>query len=431
MAKNLKDIVDEGFTRLSEIGEKRKEILARSESISKATAKQSEEFEQKLSELEKAYLAEISGQVGQLLEELRQTIVQVTENKDLFQGGIKEGLKLEFASILRNADQSQQRMLSAASEKLDSTFARVEKKFAAEKMDFNHEAEGILIDLEKLCRKNRTEINQLHSESTGKLSQAKNEHKNAFGETLTSIVKSAESSRIKASKTVDGLFDEQADALAKVTKKMDSKVSKAVNATLDSLKDACKQKEGELESSADAALNSSAEELKSLSKDSLTELEDSCEFSRNELIEKVTELKEFSQKQLDLIEKLISEKEETARNNASALSTELTAASNAALGGGLSAVDEAFKDLKTELDELVTDLQRKLKDLLNTFDEGVQKLGQGSEKSFADVFGNYKSQLTDMIKVQDQRCTQKEDDLHSYLAKLEKQINETSAGGKK
>lgn len=436
MAKNLKDIVDEGFTRLSEIGEKRKELLARSESLSKHTEKQTEEFERRLAELERSYVSEIGTQVGQLLEELRQTLAQVTENKDLFQNSIKDGLKLEVAAILKNAEQSQTRLMTGATERLDAAFSRVEKRFASEKMEFNHEAEKVLIELERLCRKNKTALNHLHSETTGKLAQAKNEHKTAFGEALSGIIKSAETSRGKAGKAVEGLFEDQTDEIGKILKKLDSKVSKSANSTIDSLKDVCTKTQMELGSAAETVLNESAEKLNALSKDSLTELEDSCEFSKQELNEKLTELSEFSDKQLNQVQQQMHDKEETHKNTAAALSSELKAISSASMSGGLGAVEQAFTELNTELDELQSELKRKLKELLGTYDDGMAKLSQASEKSFADVFANYKTQLTELIKVQDQLCAQKEDDLQTYLAKLEKQINEASSqlegsGGKK
>lgn len=436
MAKNLKDIVDEGFTRLAELAQKRKEILARSEAIATSSGPQSEAFEQKLKTSEVTYVSEINKQVDQLLEDLRQTLVQVGENKEIFQTSVKETLRLEVAGILQNAEQSRDHAIKAASERLDTQFLKVEKNAGVDKQDFSYEAEKLLLNMDRLCRRSQANLNQIQSDAFGKLAQAKNEYKTGFGETLASILKKAEASRLKAGKTVDRLFDDQADDIEKANKKLDGIVAKVALSSLDDLKDFCKKLEKTLEETKDKTLAEKIEELKNLSKDSLSELEDSCEYSKTELNQKLNELKELSAKLLEQEQQSIDEIGENAMNSSMTICSELRSFSGNSFNDGANAIEDCFKELNEDFGELEKDLGQKLKELLKKHADGMEKLGVASEKSFSDLFSNYKVQLCEMIKIQDQLFAQKEEDLHRHLGKLEKQIDETSsqlegAGGSK
>src|SRR6185295_4321566 len=107
MGKNLKDIVDEGFSQLAVLAEKRAEILSRAEKISEAAGgSKASDAEQKLRNSESEYVAEMNARSGQLLQELKTTLAEVTDDNITFQGGVRSNFKQQVSGIINELERS-------------------------------------------------------------------------------------------------------------------------------------------------------------------------------------------------------------------------------------------------------------------------------------------------------------------------------------
>ncbi len=421
MAKNLKDIVDEGFSKLSELAAKRKDVLARTEEMESQNKARGREFEKKLDEAENKYVSEINSQVEQLIVDLRQALVQVEQNNLLFQSSSKKDLRLRVDAVLKNSGTGRELLLSRAQNKLESLFSSQEKKLQSEKLKLTSESTQLTSRLDSLCRSWLSELSQAQSEIAKKTSLKKEQQKLALEESFSSIVKNADGRMEKSKRTIERTVQEQDGKLKSAEEKLESEVSGAVSKALSELKEKFREEEKNLELKKKEEYKSSTEELLTISKEVLSELESSCNYSAQELGKKLEELRQHSKSLTEQQSTSMKELDEGMRSRASIICSELKTFS----AGSGNSIEDAFISLSADLDDLNADIERKLNEMLKEHIESVDKMKSTAEKSFSDLFQDFKFQLEESIRSQDQRCKQKEDDMYAHLEKLEKQIKQT------
>ncbi len=427
MAKNLKDIVDEGFAKLALLADKRMEILKRSEQIaSTAGAPQIEFASQKMAAAEVGFRAEINTQLDSLLEDLRQTLVQVAENNQIFLVSVKENLRLRIAKILRELEQTQDYALSGTSEKLGSLILQSEKDFEANRSDLRSESVMLLGDLESLCKRSQSWLHQSQAEIAGKIASSEYELTALLGESFGSLVQQAEERRRQVSESLEEFYRKQDEQMSAATEELNEKTSLAVSKSLSSMEKLCVDSEQKLKAAQDETIKAATSELKSLTHDSLSELVDSCDYSKQELSEKLAEAQELSLQLNAQIKKVLSERESNIKAQAESVYLELKNSGEETLGIVVrSPVDLAFAAVTDEFGTMQSNLKRKIDDLLKVQAESIASLSAASERTFAELVADSKTQIVEMAKTQDALAEQKEAELLQRLEKLAKQISDT------
>ncbi len=263
MAKNLKDIVDEGFAKLALLAEKRTEILQRSEEIANAASgPQSVIADQKMTAAESGYRAEINSQLDRLLEDLRQTLVQVAENNQIFLASSKENLRLRIARILRELEQTQEFSLTGTSQNLESLILQLEKDFEANRSDLRSEAVKHLGELESLCKRSQSWLHQSQAEIAGKLASSEYELTGLLGESFGDLVHQAEERRRLVSESLEDFYRMQDEQMAAATEELNEETSLAVTKSLNDMNKLCAETEKKLEAARDQTIEVASTELK-------------------------------------------------------------------------------------------------------------------------------------------------------------------------
>ncbi|MBX9688764.1 MAG: hypothetical protein K2X27_18800 [Candidatus Obscuribacterales bacterium] len=427
MGKNLKDIVEEGFGRLSSVSERRLEILKKAEQIVAANGEMpsSNAAMQKLKDSEIRFVSEIRMQVEQLLEDMRQTIVQVADNDLLFQGSIKENLRLRINSILSELAQSEEYMLSGSIERRNSAMLLLDKELAADKAEFSSEASRLLAELDFVCKRSQSSLRQAQAEGAGKLSLSEQELVGLLSETFSALLREAEKNRQDSRSRLDAMFASQFKQLSLVSTEIAEKVSATLNEALAIVRDSCLEKERLLLAKRESSMAEAVSQLEELSKDSLSELEDSYEYSRQELLEKLADLHELTESSVEHEENSLLEIETGIKNSARSICADLTAFSALGPGAKRSRVDMAFADLSAELDLCTEDMGRKIGILRKAQLDAMSSLCSHAERTMQNFFSDFSVQLSEMIKAQDGLFSERENELLRRLASLEKKIGDT------
>src|SRR5262249_17807152 len=160
------------------------------------------------------------------------------------------------------------------------------------------------------------------------------------------------------------------------TRDMDKLVEDAVAKSLEEMKAACLKVEKELEKNREIVIGNAVSDLKAVGKDSLVQLEDTYDYSRKELSEKLTTLLALTKKLLTQEQQSLADLESSLKSNADSICNELrSSGADGGVGGAKrNPVEDAFADLTDEGNELVDELNRKVKDLLKSQHEAMSKL---------------------------------------------------------
>jgi len=431
MAKNIKDIVDEGFGKLASLAEKRNEILARCEQISHAASgPQLTTAEQRVRAAEANYITEINTQVEHLLTELRQTLAQVAENNQFFQGATRDKLTMHIGGYLDELTQSQTFIRTRAAAKLDSLFQQSNSELKAIETELLSESTRMLSELDLSCERSTAALVHSKAEISGQLAHNQHELAGLLGESANSIIQDAEKKRKKIKEKLEKFGRHQNDELLKVKQDTAKLVAETVKNTLKEMKAACAALEEQLDQKREELYDRSAADLREVSHESLSQLQDSYDFSKKELADKLAALTELTKKLLQQEQTSLTELDNIARTNAETILADLRVQhsdGDAAGAGKRNPVEEAFAEIEELVDEVSDELTRKLKNILKAQAESMQKLCAASEKTLVDLFADFSTQMQENMKVHDQLCAQKEEDLLKQLEKLEKQIVETRA----
>jgi len=426
MGKNLKDIVDEGFSQLAVLAEKRYEVLARAEQIGKAASgAQGDEAEQTLKLTESSFLREMNLRVEQLLQELHQTLLQVSENSNNYQNGMNDSLRQQVESNLDELAQTRNFILNVSRGRLDSALAELESEFQSDKRIIDLEATKLLSNLENVSHTNHTALVNSQTEIAARVSVSEHEISALLGKAFNHIVQGAETKRQEVSNFLDNLYKKQSDKLDVAIGELDAHIAPLVRQQCDSMKDACHATEQNLKKIRDEAMTSSGERLQGVDEEPYTQLTAQKDGAQSDLSAKLAALREISAKMLQAEKDMLAERNIGITGSAAEIYETMANPNGTALGPTRSRLDEAFSEIALELTGLSDDLAVKFKDLLTAQGEGLSRLSSSTDKGFSDLFNDFRNQIKELLSTQEQLCAQKEEELFLHLQRLEEQIDQT------
>jgi hypothetical protein len=425
MAKNLKDIVDEGFSQLDALAEKRMEILSRAEKIgSAASGVQGAEAELKLKEAEEQYLPEMNSRVEELVQELRQALVQVADNNTGLQSGLKNSLKLHICEKLAEMSRTKSQLLSGAGDRLDVLLQQLETEFRSDRRILGSEVSRLLSELESWSLGSQAVLRQSQTETALRLSLSEYELSAELGRAFNQIVQGSETKRLEVGEFLDSLYHRQVEKLESCTADLNLRVTPIIREQREKMTDLCVACEKVLNQMRDTAFSGANSEAQGLSAGPLAELEKRHHNLQQELTDKYDELNRLSTSLLKQEEEFLHDKNTGIAGKADRIYSSLSKIDMSAGGIGQSKIEDAFTQVSVELMGLADDLGTKLRDLLHSQSEGLARLSHSMDKSFADLFVEFKGQLDKLVKAQDELCAKEEEELFLYLKRLEEQIDE-------
>lgn len=419
MAKNLKDIVDEGFTKLALLADKRLEILSRVEQITAAAnGPEGELADQKLKAVEKNYVAEVNQRVEQMLDELKQSLQELGQNNDFLQKSTKDRLHSSLSKTLGELDHSRQYFLKLSTDKIDSFLKSMDKDLQSGQSELRSVASKQLAELDAVSKRNLASLRHSHAEAEHKIFQGRHDLSAELFDKFSKILKDAEKRRHKLAESFEKLHREHVEKIAAITDKLDDR---ALLNSMESLKRTGLAKEKILDITLDDELTTAVSDLKSTSQGALGELSSGWTDSEKELSTKLSELRELSSKLFNQeLESLVGI-EASIKNGAETICNELKRGPDS---GKPNKIENAFQEISTELSELTEDLNRKVKDLLKSHSDSMASLCSAADKTFAELALDLNKQVADALKSQEQVCVDKEEALMQHLEKLEKLVSD-------
>ena len=123
-----------------------------------------------------------------MLQELRQTLRQVSDNSDVFQSGLRDSLRLQVSFILAELNRSKSHISAGAKGRLDSLLHELEKEFQSDKNTLTAESPRLLSDLDTLSKGYQLTIRNTHSEIAAKISLNEHEISALLGKAFDQIV---------------------------------------------------------------------------------------------------------------------------------------------------------------------------------------------------------------------------------------------------
>ncbi len=427
MGKSLKDIVDEGFSKLELLAEKRKATLARAEQIaSTASATQGEAADAKMKATENTLISEMNSRAEHLLQEMRQSLMQASEDNRSFENGAKESLKAQSGAVMTQLERSKTVALDGSVERLDLVLLQLEKDSQSDRRNISTESYRMQTELENICKANQAVLIQSESDVEARLSIKQYELTAVLGETFKQVIQDAERKRAEVAATMENLFRRQSAKLNAEADDLALHANLLIKEEFDKMRDPCISAEKKMDQIRGEVLASTADRLEFVSKHPVLEFESNFQSRMAALNKTFEDFRELSNELLKQQKQSMTDRDVVYRSNADAIYTALLSDGDAS-GLGRSRIEDSFNEIAVELKGVADDLNKKLSTLLKTQSEGLSKLSAGAEKSFADLHADFKIQLKDTFKAQDQICVQREEELLKQLERLEKQIVETNA----
>ena len=426
MSKNLKDIVEDGFAKLSALAAKRQEILSRCDRLGEGLdGTAGKAALAKIEAAEGTSQEDINAHADKSKEALQQALSQIIEDNERFLSSVKEHLKLRIERMTKELAYTQEWTVGSASERFDSQIRPLEREKEAGTTDLRFEAVKLLSELEAACKRSQSTFHEAQAEYGGRLSSSEQELNAELGIEYKNLVEEAEKKRHLVTQSLEQLYSHQAEQLSTLTEDLNEQLDSAVKENIKSVKQINKESEESLATIRDVVVTTAVAEIVSLSQESFSELEASYEFSHHELSEKLNELRTQTNRFLVQVKESLSESEKDARTRAADLCAKLKEGPE--LGGkdGGSPLDDLLADFSRQFDSLNNDLRNQMSDLAKIQLERLGNLSGSAESSFMTSAQALNTELKQMIRMHQATWSDREQDISKRIAKLEKETNET------
>lgn len=427
MSKNLKDIVEEGFSKLSTLAAKRQEILSRCDRLAEGLDGPSGKAAVgKIETVEGSSPDDINAHVEKSKEVLQQALSQIIEDNERFLSSVKEHLELRIERMTKELNHTQEWTVGSASERFDSLIRPLEREKEAGTTDLRFEAVKLLSELEAACKRSQSTFHEAQAEIGGRLSSSEHELTAELGIEYKNLVDEAEKKRHLVTQSLEQLYSHQTEQLSTLTEDLNEQLDAAVKENMKSVKQVNKESEQSLASIRDEVVTTAVAEIVSLSQESFSELEASYEFSHHELSEKLSELRTQTARLLEQVKESLLNSENEVRTRAGDLVTQLKEGPE--LGSSKdknSPLDELIADFGRQFDSLNSDFKNQLNDLVKIQVERLGNLSGSAESTFVTSAQALNTELKQMIRMHQQTWSDREQDILKRIAKLEKETNET------
>lgn len=429
MSKNLKDIVEEGFSKLSSLAAKRQEILSRCDRLTEgSSSEEASHAIRKIESVQSEYKDEMSAHIERSEEVLQQALGQIIEDNERFLSGVKEHLELRIAKMIKDLNHSREWTVASASERFDSMIRPLEREKEAGTTDLRFEALKLLSELEAYCKRSQSTFHEAQAEIAGRLSSSEHELTAELGVEFRELVEEAEKKRHLVTQSLEQLYSHQTEQLSTLTEDLNERLSNAVKDNIRSVKQMSKGSEESLDKIKDEIVTTAVAEIVNLSQESFSELESSYEFSHHELSDKLAELRRQTNKLREQVKEQLSESEQSIRSRCATLCETLKEQPEAGSSKDKNAaVDELIANFSRQIDLIGNDYRSQMSELVKIQVERLGNLSGSAENSFLTSAQALSTELKQMMRMQQQTWNDKEQELLKRIIKLERETNETIA----
>lgn len=434
MSKNLKDIFETGRKRLTDLAEKRRELVERCTALKNgAAAQRLDECTRRILSLEDSTLEEIKVQLSAAEEMHRQAIVQISEDNDRHLSDIKQELEFRIAKISRELTTIQEWGSESANDKADQQLRALEHKYRSVVGQYQTATAEHLNDLDTNARRIHSvlleEKDRLAGVVTGHIKEAKDKVAGVVEEITRQLHDKAETLEQGLNESRRG----QAQVLTAVSKAAEETIASIKNTKTEEIAQLSKQVEQDLLNACETVVNEAVKKMSELSDECASELETSYQFSHSELTQTLTDLRASTNESIEQLKKLLDDAEQKSKARAEEIERNAKRSFEEALQAR--SLDLSSDSARAMLEEMIADLQKmsgqlskQLNNSMQLHKERFATLLVTSEKTLSVSLDSMKFELDRMLEMHRVNYREKEQLLNSRLDSLERQYSRIMAG---
>lgn len=429
MSRNLKDIVDEGFARLTTLSERRIEILKKCSVFTEDGAALQEDAVTKLKSVEKDFVSEVTGRTKQSEEYLQQMLAQIAEDNERFLSSLQKNLQLRVSRITQEITHEQDQGLRLASERLDSRVKPFERELASGSSDLKLQSSRLLAELERACKQGHSKLLESQTLMTAKLSNCSSELSLELRDSYSALAEKNNNQRAEKNAAIEKMYSNFSKTLQKFDKDLEKQIEQSIKDALKEFDDLeSSVKKSLLDAQASVVISATAG-LNAKNQESLTELNESLEFGNQEIAEKMAELKQSTENISKELKEYLSGADDDARLRASKRADRIKM--SILFGDDPDAEDLVSRNPLSGLSEELHELSRAFKDRLNkllkTHSEKLSNIREENEKSWTELSESFDRRLQEKMSEDDKAWSENESKLNSQIEALEQRALELCA----
>lgn len=422
MGKHLKDIVEDGFARLEELAEKRRQILARAQDLTKDSLDPAGAVvEAKLSESESKLLDGMNRKSEEILDNLTQTLEQTAESNRHFLNGIKENLDMRLAGTLEEVANNKAQISSGVKERLDSLFADLEADSASARESLNSEVDRLISELEIVCKGQNGLLLKSQSEIDARLASESEQLKSGLSEVLSQVLSNLDRKRGEFTESLGSYYRLQKEKLEKACQETSFNQTGVLSEQFERMKACVSDAKQSMVKESNQKLQETIESLKSSSSSNLSTLEADFALAHDSALRRLNEMKSAKERMLIDHNLALSQRDKEIKSKAAAIYMDLITVQDGEKGS-TAGPENKFIQTSITLKKMTEGLNDSLLNLLNSHSEELSILLSSSTRNFASMMADYRKQLLELLQEQEQLCLARETALENQLNGLETQL---------
>ena len=429
MSRNLKDIVDEGFARLTSLAEKRTEIVKCCAVFTEDGAHFQDGAVSKLKDVEKDFTSEVTQRTKQSEAYLQQMLAQIAEDNERFLSSLQKNLQLRVSRITQDISHDQDQGLKQASERLDSMIKPFERELASGSSELKLQSSRLLAELEKACKQSHSKLLDSQTSMTAKLSNCSNDLSAELHKVHADSISQLSDGRTKKNAAIEKMYSKLSKALDKFEKDLDKEIEKSIKEALKEYDDLQSSAEKSLLEARDAAVDEATAGLDAKNQDSLTELNESLDFGKQEIAEKLSDLRTSTEDVTKELKQFLTGADDDARARASKRADRVKM--SILFGDDPDSEELVSRNPLAGLPEEMHELSRSFKDRLNgllkTHVEKLSEIRVENEKAWTSMGESFDQRLLEKLSEEDKAWSENESKLNSQIEALEQRALELCA----
>lgn len=421
MSRNLKDIVDEGFARLTTLSERRTEILKRCSVLTEDGAASQEDAVTRLKSVEKDFVSEVTDRTKQSEEYLQQMLAQIAEDNERFLSSLQKNLQLRVSKTTHEIAHNQEQGLRMASERLDSLVKPFERELASGSSDLKLQSSRLLAELERACKQSHGKLLESQTLMTTKLSNCSSELSTELRDSYSALAEKNNSQRADKNAAIEKMYSKFSKTLEKFDKDLEKQIEKAIKDALKEFDDLESSVQKSLLDAQETVVSAATAGLNARNLESLTELKESLEFGNQEIAEKMNELKQSTEGIAKELKAFISGADDDSRLRASKRADRIKM--SILFGDDPESEDLVSRNplsgLSDEMHELSRNFKESLSQLLKGHAEKLNDIREENEKAWAELSESFERRLQEKLNDEDKAWAENESKLNSQIEALE------------
>ena len=428
MSKNIKDVVDDGFLKLSVYSQKQKEILGRGDNFVKGHPEGL--LERLCATAQNSFMTEIDKCIERTIAACEDNYREIERSQLQSQDALKDYLTTRIQSIQISLDSSHSHILSEASDRLDVLFLRVKNEVESSRRGLMVDADTVLCEADQKLRGSISLLNKMQSESSIKVALLEHELLAKLSESFSDLVQDAEKMRVSSRNSIETVIANAFSDISEAGSDIDDRFALAVEKVREHSKEERKNFECLLLAFYDEKLGQSIVELQEQDEEVLSDLENQAKQLKGDLLADLAVHNTAMQKLANDESSVLSKIQASILRQAETRFEEI-AMNEARAKARPSAVERVYLELSKEFELLVESRTESMQKLLSDHTRRLRDTADESISSLFVALDEIKTEIFEFFEQQEFEWISEECELRDLIAKQEVLMNKLSVAAER